>query len=165
MDDPRAQEAVHLRRITDDILKLEEVKSGEIIVLSWLENVASMTRQTRRAYDKLLNATPVCIYGNSFGYVRRTRLFWGQINGHPLADYDFETPAGVSCTPRVKYPEIPEAWWIGPKPLPPKSNTLLEDGFTLAFDPNSVVADAGKFCTHQIPKGTAHERGIETCTQ
>ena len=97
-------------------------------------------------YSSVLGATRFRVNANEFGYVRRDRCFWANVNGKKLDDDRWRTRVeqmNFKSTRKkdVRGKEEADEWvlkYVGTKPIP--SSVALTGGYRLPTDPKEVVA-------------------------
>ena len=116
LKDERSWQPEWLAQFSDEIKRLEPVIKKQIPVATWLENVGSAEPDVLQCYNGLLNASRIRLRASEFGYTRRDRCFWGNVDGKPLSDCHWAAPEcftvdrqnGAEATVR----------YTGPKPIP-----------------------------------------------
>ena len=73
LDDPRTLQPVQLARIRDEV----RGRFPSALVLTYLENVASMPMPVEKEYNEIMGSNAILCDAGDFGWVTRRRLFWG----------------------------------------------------------------------------------------
>ena len=137
MGDVRSQQPELLRVFLEKVQPLCEAKS--LPVLSFLENVDHAPAQVTQAYDSLMGTKSVIIDAGIFGWVTRSRRFWGRGPRGGVPDIkNVWLPAGASLERKAGDMVMQ---WQG-QPIPQRLRTV--DGFRPAIDPTEVVGSNGK---------------------
>ena len=123
LDDSRSHQPIELQRVADEIEALPEVKDRSIRVFRWLENVASAPEDVVDFYSSLL-AFPdgkkcecFLVKAQRYGYVSRSRLFWGRTQSATLSNFDAYLPPDLKLLERGTMKELA---YVGDKPVPRK---------------------------------------------
>ena len=125
LGDERSLQPQWLARHSAAIRALQPVRDKKIGVITWLENVASGLPEVLSAYDELLGASRIKMDAGEFGYVRRNRCFWAQVDGIPLCELAWTPPPSFDIIGR--YSEEPRVSYNGTKPIP--SSVKIDGGF------------------------------------
>eukprot|EP00971_Amphidinium_carterae_P184535 3663563-Amphidinium_carterae.1 len=121
-NDPRSQPLTHFFRMRDE---LQHACGEHNIQFHWLlEEVATMKETTRQHITALAGVPPVLIQAADFGWVHRSRLYWGPAPGE-LKQRTRDTFLNVILAGQLE-PDMHIARWLGPK-VPPQWQP--EDGF------------------------------------
>ena len=88
-----------------------------------------------------MGGPPLTVFGGSFGWVRRTRCFWGQVQGRSLhSAKSLRAPKDV-CVSR-SHDGTWQAYWQGKKPLP--ACIHFDGGYAPAFEPAEAMLQGPK---------------------
>ena len=106
-----------------------------IPVFQLLENVAGAPYAFREAVAAAMHGPPLHVHAGSFGWCRRSRCFWGCVEGTSMSSVpDPKLPQGMS---RLDQGEGMHLVWAGKKPLPSKVH--FRDGYAPAFEPSEEI--------------------------
>ena len=146
--DMRSHQPRELQRIADGL----ERRFPQVMVLRFLENVASMESDVRHMYDEIMGAEALRIDAGIFGWVRRNRLYWGAGATHTIASQARGVPQGATMNYSDK--EGYTIAWSG-KPVPPRLRSV--DGFKLGPPvPEQVVVHGGKTARYPFTREFWH---------
>ena len=137
LGDVRSHQPEVLRDFLREVQPLCESKS--LPVLSYLENVDHAPEQVIQAYDGWMGTKSLVIDAGIFGWVTRSRRFWGRGPRGGVPDIrDAWLPEGASLTRKAGDAVMR---WEG-QPIPQRLRTA--DGFRPAIDPAHVVRRNGQ---------------------
>ena len=131
----------HVPRVARECEDLVRELNMRCPVLSLLENVSHGPSDVRQAMDAAMQGPPITIHACSFGWVRRTRCFWGSSGRRAMSECCLQPPTGASLDQ-----DGAGCWhgtWSGKKPFP--DCVVFRDRFKQAFDPRVNVG-----CTDDV---------------
>ena len=148
--DDRSLQPQALQRLAQDIRSDPDFQDLEVI--TFLENVDSMPAEVRNAYSSWMGSNPVQVNAATCGWVQRRRLYW--LTGRSRGLSSDLTPPADWFWGDDPHPDVPELFYGGSKPVPPR--IVWEDGFTPMLDPKTIVAHKGQGAMHTFTREFHH---------
>ena len=106
-------------------------------IFSLLENDAAITEAVRKRISTTIGTQPVYLEAARFGWVKRARLYWLTLHGHPVS-YDMQpAPIGLQHSP-ADAAGITRLVYSGKAPIPERP--MFEGGYKAMLDPLEVMA-------------------------
>ena len=133
---PRTQLFAEVPRVAQECRDLLASLHISIPVLQLLENVANGPKEVMTEFCNVMGSRPIAVHGSSFGWVRRTRFFWGGDGLTALThSAQHALPKDIEGAPDED--DIVHLRWVGKKPWPAK--VFFQDGFKPSFLPQSNI--------------------------
>ena len=125
---------MHIKRIVEELEALPG--TAKIPFLRYLENVHSMPKDSRDAYDKIMSCGACKLDAGTFGWVTRSRLYWAAGPRGGILNISLKLPTGISLVNS-------ELVSTSRKPTP--ARLMLDDGY--ALDPAIDLAGGKRIYT------------------
>ena len=125
----RTQLVCHISRVADACRELLTYLDLQMPVLQLLENVSHGPAEGTRAMDEAMLGSPITLHAGSFGWVKRTRCFWGSDGQTAMSAVDLQPPKHA----KLEWQNgIWHGVWCGKKPFP--ESVVFQDRFVHAFE-------------------------------
>ena len=133
---PRTQLFAEIPRVAQECRDLLASLNTHIPVLQLLENVAHGPTEVMTEFCAAMRSRPLIVHGSSFGWVRRTRMFWGG-DGHTAMSHDVQSALPKDIAGALSDDDLMHLRWVGKKPWP--ARVFFQDGFKTCFQPQANI--------------------------
>ncbi|CAE7300004.1 DNMT3A, partial [Symbiodinium necroappetens] len=133
---PRTQLFAEIPRVAQECRDLLASLNTPIPVLQLLENVAHGPTEVMTEFCAAMQSRPLIVHGSSFGWVRRTRMFWGG-DGHAAMSHDVQSALPKDIAGALSEDDLMHLRWVGKKPWP--ARVFFQDGFKTCFQPQANI--------------------------
>ena len=138
----RTQLFYHIPRAAHECRELLTHLDIQMPVLQLLENVSHGPTEVTRAMDEAMLGLPVTVHAGSFGWVKRTRCFWGSDGQTAMSAVNLQPPKHAKLE---WHNGTCHGMWCGKKPFP--ESVIFRDRFMNALEPKQ---DLGNMQPQQI---------------
>ncbi|CAE7369460.1 DNMT3A, partial [Symbiodinium necroappetens] len=133
---PRTQLFAEIPRVAQECRDLLASLNIPIPVLQLLENVAHGPPEVMTEFCAAMQSRSLIVHGSSFGWVRRTRMFWGG-DGHTALSHDVQSALPKDIAGALSEDDLMHLRWVGKKPWP--ARVFFQDGFKTCFQPQANI--------------------------
>ena len=157
LGDPRSLLPSELQRLLSEFTAHPLL--AQVPVYAFLENVASMPRAVRMAYNEVMGCAPVEVQAGAFGYTQRRRFLWlNRMGFRPLSLPQLlqQSPHAVPDGVQVQFPTdgSPVLLIYTGRPIPLQVH--WDGGFRPLFQPQLVVQQGGSGAMYTFTREFFH---------